>query len=58
MLQDFTSRLYPWGESVMPDVCEVIIKMRDILKWISLTNRHNIGQELRNQGSYLPDMLN
>ena len=27
-----TSRQYPWGESVMPDVCEVIVEMRGILK--------------------------
>lgn len=32
MLQGFTSRPYPWGESVMPDVCEVIVEMRGILK--------------------------
>ena len=32
MLQGAISRQYPWGESVMPDVCEVIVEMRGILK--------------------------
>ena len=32
MLQVVTSRRYPWGESVMPDVCEVIVEMQGILK--------------------------
>lgn len=32
MLQVVTSRQYPWGETVMPDVCEVIVEMRGILK--------------------------